>query len=162
MVVLGDPEHSCVLFDDRSYRWIDVKRFPWDGIGEDQEVLTALIESPHYRDSYIAADQHGALTVHGPYRVADISSGDFERVTSEAAEAVVGEFSNLYDSPPETVVHAQIESIVLRRLRAAACYRLPRLAQAEHECAFVLLEFRELVLLSRGPGEVVLVVMAID
>jgi hypothetical protein len=78
----ADCGHQLVRFDDHSYCWIDVKRFAWRGEEEDREILAALITSPRDRDTYRSADSHerDAETVHGPYRVAEISPGDFERV----------------------------------------------------------------------------------
>lgn len=164
MVVLKEPEHTLVRFDDRSYRWIDVKRFPWDGMGEDRSVLGTLLDSPHYRDTYISPDSHlnDSETVHGPYRVAEISPDDFESMSPTAARTVVDEFSNLYQSPPAPELLREIESLVLPRLHDAACYRLRAGEDAEHELTGILLEFRELVAISRDAGEIALIVMAID
>src|SRR5262245_45070670 len=118
VVVLKEPEHALVGFDDHSYRWIDVKRFAWDGTGEDHAVLDALISSPRYLDTYLSPDshEHDAGTVHGPYRVTDISPGDFESMSPAAAQAVVDEFSNLYQSPPAPEVLREIEALILPRL----------------------------------------------
>jgi hypothetical protein len=164
VTVLDEPEHALVRFDDRSYRWIDVKRFPWGGVGEERSVLDALLNSPHYRDTYIAPDSHlnDSETVHGPYRVAGISPDDFERISPTAARDVVDEFSNLYQSPPAPELLLEIESLVLPCLHDAACYRLHAVENAEHELTGILLEFRELVAISRAAGEVALIVMAID
>jgi hypothetical protein len=164
VAIFDDCEHRLIGFDDDSYRWISIKCFPWDGQGEDPDVLTALIASPRYRDTYLSPDSHqqDAETVHGPYRVAEITPGDFEGVTASVAEATVGEFIGLYEPLPAPEVIRQIEAVVLSRLRCAACYRLRRIAHAEHEWAYVLWEFRELVAISRDAGEVVLIVMAID
>lgn len=164
MVVLNEPEHTLVRFDDRSYRWIDVKRFPWDGVGDERSVLGALLDSPHYRDTYISPDSHlnDSETVHGPYRVAGISPDDFESMSPTAARAVLDEFSNLYQSPPAPDLLREIESLILPRLHGAACYRLRPVENAEHELTGILLEFRELVTISRTGGEVALIVMAID
>jgi hypothetical protein len=164
VVVLAKLKHALVRFDDHSYRWIDIKRFPWDGLGEDRAILASLISSLYYRDTYISPDSHeyDSETVHGPYRVADISPGDFEGLTPEAAKAVVDEFSGLYQSPPGPEVLREIESLVLPLFRVAAWYRLRHLPHAEHEWASVLWEFRELVALSREDREIVLIVMAID
>ena len=156
--------HELIRFDDQSYRWIDIKRFDWDGREDDPEVLAALIASPRYRDTYLAPDSHqqDSETVHGPYLVAEITPGDFEGVPASVAEATVGEFVGLDESPPAPEVIRDIESVVLAKLRGAACYRLRRIARAEHEWASVLWEFRELVAISRDAGEVALIVMAID
>lgn len=164
MAVFDDCEHRLIRFDDHSYRWIDLKRFAWDGRGNDPEVLAALIASPRYRDTYLAPDSHqqDAETVHGPYRVAEIAPSDFEGVAASVAEATVGEFIGLCEPPPAPHVIREIESVVLPKLRGAACYRLRRIAHAEHEWASVLWEFRELVAISREAGEVALFVMAID
>jgi hypothetical protein len=164
VIVLNEPEHALVRFNDRSYRWIDVKRFPWDGVGEERSVLDALLSSPHYRDTYISPDSHlnDSETVHGPYRVAEISPDDFESMSPTVARAVVNEFSDLYQSPPGPELLQEIESLILPRLHGAACYRLRPVENAEHELTGILLEFRELVAISRAAGEVALIVMAID
>ncbi|AMV36906.1 hypothetical protein [Planctomyces sp. SH-PL62] len=164
MIVLNEPEHALVRFYDDSFRWIDVKRFAWDGVGEGESVLDSLLNSPHYRDTYISDDPHlsRSETIHGPYRVAEITPGDFESISPTAARAVVDEFSNLYQSPPAPELLQEIESLVLPRLHGAACYQLRPVENAEHELAGILEEFRELVAISRVAGEVALIVMAID
>ena len=164
MFVLQGYEHSLVRFDDHSHRWADIKRFAWSGAEEDRQVLAALIASPPYRDTYVSPDsnERDAGTVHGPYQVTGISPLNFEHVTPEAAEAVVSEFVNLDPSPPTPEVLDEIESLIVARLHGAACYRLRRIAEAEHDWASILWEFRELVAISRDRSEVVLIVMAID
>ena len=126
MAVFDDCEHELIRFDDQSYRWIDINGFAWDGGGDDPEVLAALIASPRYRDTYLAPDSHqqDSETVHGPYRVAEITPGDFEGVPASMAEATVGEFVGLDESPPAPEVIRDIESVVLAKLSGAACYRL--------------------------------------
>ena len=102
MVVLNEPEHVLVQFADSSYRWIDAKRFSWNGAGDDRDVLSTLILNRHYRDTYISPDshEHDAKTVHGPYTVAKITPADFEGMLPTDAKAIVEEFIGLDDSPP--------------------------------------------------------------
>jgi hypothetical protein len=75
---------------------------------------------------------------------------------------LVEEFCGLYDAPPRPEVREQVEAVVLSQLAGAKCYRLRDLPDAIHEWGFILLEFRELVVISRVVGMVLLVVMAID
>lgn len=156
--------HKLIRFDDLTFRWIDIKHFPWDGRGEEPDLLAELIASPSYRDTYLLPDSHlrDADSVHGPYRVAEITPGDFESVTATLAEATAGDFVGLYNPPPTPELIREIESVVLARLRRAESYRLQRLTHAEHEWASCLWEFRELVAFSRDDGEIALIVMAID
>lgn len=162
MVILGVPEHTLFRFHDRSYRWIDVKRFPWDGVGDDRSVLEALIGSPHYRDTYLSADPHLADgTVHGPYRVDRISPEDFEHLSETDARAVVEEFRTLYQPPAAELIRT-MDSITQPLLHRSTCYRLRPVEDAEHDVSLILEEFRELVSVSRARAEVALIVMAID
>ncbi|MBX9579658.1 MAG: hypothetical protein K2X87_05055 [Gemmataceae bacterium] len=156
--------HRLIGFDDHSYRWVSVKRFVWDGRGDDRDVLAASVGDRHYRDSYLAldSDEQDSGDVHGPYRVAALGPGSFEPVTPGQAAGVVEEFCRLHDSPPAPVVRRAIEAEVLSRFPDASCYQLPPRPEAEHDWNFILMEFREVVVLSRKAGEALLVVMAID
>ena len=156
--------HTLILFDDQSYRWFSVKRFAWDGMGDDAAVLAALIGNWRYRDHYAARNSHeeDAGDIHGPYWVAAISPAEFASVGPAWSAAVVEEFCGLYDAPPRPEVREQVEAVVLSQLAGAECYRLRDLPDAIHEWGFVLLEFRELVAISRPTGVVLSVVMAID
>lgn len=164
MIDIDYVGHTLINFDDRSYRWIDIKRFAWNGVGDDDTVLAAIIGDRRYRDTYLSPDSHeqDAETVHGPYRVAEVTPSSFDRIEPVAAEDTVAEFCNLDQQPPQPKTRQLIESMVLSQLRRSTCYRLRRLKSAEHEFAFALWEFRELVAIARDPGQVLLVVMAID
>ena len=163
-VALEYTGHTLILFDDHSYRWFSVKRFTWDGTGDQSAVLAALIGHWRYRDHYAARDSHeqDAGDIHGPYWVAAITPAEFLPVGPEGATALVEEFCGLFDAPPRPEVRGHIEAVVLSQLAGAACYRLRDLPDAIHEWGFVLLEFRELVAISRAAGVVLSVVMAID
>ena len=156
--------HSFIHFDDRSYRWFSVKRFVWDGTGDDAAVLAALIGHRRYRDHYASADSHeqDAGDIHGPYRLAAITTAEFVPVGPEGAAALVEEFCGLYACPPQPVVHEQIAASVLSWLDRSSWYRLRNLPDALHQWGWVLMEFRELVAISRDPHDVLSVVMAID
>lgn len=163
-VALEYTGHKLILFDDDSYRWFSVKRFEWDGAGDDSAVLAALIGHWRYRDHYASRDSHeeDAGNIHGPYWLAAISPAEYVGVGPAEAAAVVEEFCGLYDTPPRPEVREQIEAVVLSQFGGAACYRLLDLPDAIHEWGLVLWEFRELVAISRLAGAVLSVVMAID
>lgn len=155
--------HMLILFNDHSYRWFSVKRFAWDGTGDDTAVLAALIGHWRYRDHYASRDSHeqDAREIHGPYRLAAITPTEFVPVGPQGAAALVEEFCGLYGCPA-LEVREQIAASVLSWLDRSSWYRLRDLPEALHEWGWVLMEFRELVAISRASGEVLSVVMAID
>jgi hypothetical protein len=163
-VTLEYTGHTLILFDDRSYRWLSVKRFEWDCAGDDIAMLAALIGHRRYRDHYASRDSHeqDAGDMHGPYRLAAITPAEFVPVGPEEAAALVEEFCGLYGCPPRPEVREQIAASVLSWLDRSSWYRLRDLPDALHEWGGVLMEFRELVAISREAGEVLSVVMAID
>jgi hypothetical protein len=156
--------HTLILFEDRSYRWFSVKRFAWDGTGDDTAVVAALIGHWRYRDHYASKDSHeqDAGDIHGPYRVAAITPAEFVPVDPDEAAALVEEFCGLFGYPPRPEVRDQIAASILSWLDRSSCYRLRDLPDAIHEWGWVLTEFRELVAISREASEVLSVVMAID
>jgi len=163
-VTLECTGHTLIRFDDGSYRWISVKRFVWDGTGDDPAVLAALIGHWRYRDHYMSPDSHekDAGDIHGPYLVAAITPTEFVPLDQAGAAAVIEEFCGLFDAPPRPEVREQIREVVLSRLGQSSWYRLRDLPEAIHELGCILWEFRELVAISRDDGEVLLVVMGID
>ncbi len=163
-VTLEYAGHTLIPFDDRSYRWFSVKRFAWDGTGDDTAVLAALIGHWRYRDHYASAGSHeqDAGDIHGPYRVAAITPVEFVPVGPEGAAALVEEFCGLYACPPAPEVRERIEASVLSWLGRSSWYRLRDLPAALHDWGWVLMEFRELAAISRAASEVLSVVMAID
>lgn len=104
--------HTLILFDDHSYRWFGVKRFAWDGTGDDTAVLAAIVGHWRYRDHYAARDSHeeDAGNIHGPYGVAAITPAEFVPVGAARAAALVEEFCRLYDCPPRPEVREQVAS----------------------------------------------------
>jgi len=161
-VTLDGVEHKLVNFADGTYRWIDVKRFHWNGGGGDREVLAALIENPWYRDCYAVENSHqkDSETIHGPYWIASMSADDFDPIAQSVAREEIDEFSDLYESPPSPEVRRAIETRT--RVHDGTCYRLHRLPHALHDWGNVIDEFRELVFLSRAENEIALIVMGID
>jgi hypothetical protein len=163
-VTLEYTGHTLILFDDRSYRWFSVKRFAWQGTGDDTAELAALSGHWRYRDHYASRDSHeqDAGDIHGPYRLAAITPAEFVPVGPDEAAALVEEFCGLYGCPPRPEVREQIATLVLSWLDRSSCYRLRDLPDGLHEWGSVLMEFRELVAISREARELLLVVMAID
>ena len=156
--------NSLISFDDDSYRWLIVKRFAWDGAGDDPEVLAALVGHRRYRDHYAGPNSHeeDAGNIHGPYWLTAITPAKFMSIGPDGATALVEEFCGLFGCPPRPEVREEIGASVLSHFDGAACYRLGDLPDSIHEWGFVLMEFRELVVISREAGEVLSVVMAID
>jgi hypothetical protein len=156
--------HTLIGFDDRSYRWVSVKRFTCDPAASDEALLSALVRHWRYRDNFLSPDSHeqDTQTVHGPYRLAQIVPSSFECVDPDVAAGVVEEFSGLDDCPPLPEVCENIEAAVMSSLQGSACYRLRDLPHAIHEYGFVLMEFRELAVVKWGRTELLSVVMAID
>jgi hypothetical protein len=156
--------HCLINFADPSYRWIDLKRFRWTGAKEPIDILGSMIVDSHYRDLYMSPDSHeqDTETLHGPYRVAEITPASFDAVNSDTAASVVEEFCELNGCPPADSVRREIDVQVLSIIRNGECFRLRHLPGAIHECGFVLLEFRELVVIDQVQRELLLAVMAID
>ncbi len=163
MVELEYVDQSIIRFDDLTFRWADVKRFRWNGRGDDGEVVAALISHWQFRDTYAGKSQEDAKTIHGPYRLERISSASFERISPSAALGVIEEFCSLNGVPPKPEVQKQLHTLVASALEDSACFRLRDLpADAQHDWGWVLSEFRELVVIRRTAGILMLVVMAID
>ena len=101
-VTLECTGHTLIRFDDGSYRWISVKRFVWDGTGDDPAVLAALIGHWRYRDHYTSPDsqEEDAGDIHGPYLVAAITPTEFVPLDQAGAVAGIEEFCGLFDIPP--------------------------------------------------------------
>lgn len=163
-VTLEYTGHTLIGFDDDSYRWLSIKRFAWDGNGDDTAILAALIGHWRYRDHYASQGSHeqDAGDIHGPYRLAAITPAEFVPVGPDRAAVVVDEFGRLYNLPPRAEIREKIASSVLSWLGRSSWYLLRDLPDAIHEWGWVLMEFRELVAISREPREVLSVVMAID
>jgi hypothetical protein len=163
-VTLEYTEHTLILFDDHSYRWFSVKRFAWDGTGDDTAVLAALIGHWRYRDHYASQDSHeqDAGDIHGPYHLSAITPAEFVPVSPDGAAALVEEFCGLDGCSARPEVGELIATSVLSWLDRSSWYRLRDLPDALHEWGWVLMEFRELVAISREAREVLSVVMAID
>jgi hypothetical protein len=161
---LAYASHAIIHFEDRSYRWIDLKRFSWQMNGRNDDVLAELIQRPEYRDHYLSPDSHeqDAGPIHGPYRLDAIYPACFQPISPSEAVATVGEFCDLHPRPPNSGVRDRIDSLVLSPMRSAECYRLRELPDAKHQIGDILSHFRELVGISRDTGEVLLVVMASD
>ncbi|MGC1275811.1 MAG: hypothetical protein WBC44_19060, partial [Planctomycetaceae bacterium] len=161
-------DHSQINFADATYRWIVLKRFSFsDDSMEHRTLLDSLIRCRWYRDHYASADshEHDSKTIHGPYRLSEITAESFEAVTAAEAGSVVDEFCNLdeFESPPTDAVKRQIATQITVRIdTAASIFRLRQLDGAKHDWGDVLWEFRELVTISRTEHELGLIVMAID
>jgi hypothetical protein len=156
--------HWFINFADRSYRWIDLKRFRCGQHCEAADALAALLENRHYRDLYMSPDSHerDAETLHGPYRVAEITPACFDSITAIAAAEMVEEFCRLDGYLPPAQVRVAVDAQVLSLIGGKEYFRLRHLPDAVHEFGAVLVEFRELVIVDRDQCEVFLVVMAID
>ncbi len=156
--------HAIIHFEDHSYRWIDLKRFGWQGNGRCDDVLATLIGRPEYRDHYLSPDTHeqDAGPIHGPYRLDAIYPACFQPISPSEAVAIVGEFCHMDPGPSDSEVRERIDALILLPMRSAECYRLRELPNARHETGEILRDFRELIGISRYAGEVLLVVMASD
>jgi hypothetical protein len=87
-----------INFQDRSYRWVDIKHFRLPPGASEQDALGLLLADVHYRDHYTSADSHEKLTanLHGPYWLDLITPEAFEPVDEHAALKTIADFATDY------------------------------------------------------------------
>jgi hypothetical protein len=149
---------------DGDRRWIDLKLFEFPPGAPDPDLLQWLVAHPYFRDGYMGGPPgNDAAAIHGPYDLNAVTPDRYERVNLDDARAGVEGFCSLHGLPMSTSLGSDIDAVVRRRLTgASSIYRLPPLAEDRHDAAWVLLEFRELVLISRHLSELALIVLGID
>ncbi len=155
---------TLIRFRDDTRRWIDVKLFEFDPSLSTVDLLSALIAHPQFRDGYIGeGPARDGCNVHGRWFVEGISPDSYASIELDAAQARVDAFRELEACALPAAVQSDVEAVVRRRIRAAEeRFRLDADGAAQHEVAWVLVEFDELLLIRRTLPEIALVVMGID
>lgn len=154
---------ACLVFRDNSFRWIDLKHFTFGAGSPDELLLAQLFAHPHFADGYVGGG-HGASGIHGPYQLAAITPASYRLIGPDEAIAWLDEFCSLFESPPYGPLAGDIDAIVRRRLgQSTSVLRLGVLEPAaQHDCGWILGEFRELIAIRRDAAELTLLVMGID
>jgi hypothetical protein len=157
-VALDFNGETVVGLEDDSRRWVSVKRFGWDGHGDDAAVLTSLTGHSAYRDA--DPDRPGSYALHGPYDADAITAAAFEPVGPDQVTALIDGFYQLRDHPTPPAERARVEAVV-GPLGAAANYRLREQPDAVL-VGGVFLDFQEVVGIDRAGQTVLLVVLATE
>lgn len=154
-----------INFQDRSYRWVDIKHFRTPPDTAEQEALALLLTDAHYRDHYTSGDSHEKPTdnLHGPYWLDRITPEAFEPVDEHAALKTIADFATDHGDLGADVI-SKLDRDVYALIRASPIRRrLMDLGKdAFHEFGWVLHDFHELVLLDLVARRLELVVAAID
>ncbi len=155
-----------VNFNDRTYRWVDVKHFELPGeVASPERALELLLDHVHYRDHYTSSESqtHDGADLHGPYALQAITVASFEAIDEDAAVGVISAFAGQYGGTTDDVI-TQLDQVAypaIRDLRVR--FRLRDLGKdAYHEFGWVLLEFLELVLIDLPARRLALLVAGVD
>ena len=143
-------------------RWIDVKQFTFVDDTSEVDLLARLTAHRQFKDGYIGSGP-GDAAIHGPYRLEAVTPDRYEPLDAATAIEWLDGFCALFDVFPPRCLAEDIDSVVRGRMRqAATLFRLRVPDDAQHECGWILDEFRELVVIRRERRELLLVVMGLD
>lgn len=167
---MGDPE--CLQFLARtqvnmgpdSNHYIATKVFHGSVGLDDTDALAALIAHRQFRDDYVGLGswRHDSLDKHGPYDLARISAHSFRPIQKARAIQLVRAYTARFRLSDDE--GAALEDAVLAPvLSATSIYRLRRLGQAaQHDLAYILDGFHELVALDERTGKATLIILCGD
>ncbi|MFE9575124.1 hypothetical protein ACFYO1_01960 [Nocardia sp. NPDC006044] len=85
-----------VHLDAGTYHWVSSKYFRIGTDRPDDDLLTALVHHPQYRDHYAGGspDQQGAHNLHGPYQLHRISAESFHRISADTAQTQLHQWAD--------------------------------------------------------------------
>ncbi|PJM97911.1 hypothetical protein CG740_38570 [Streptomyces sp. CB01201] len=145
------------------YRWVQIKRFHLPpGSPTDQDLLTALIAHPEFRDTYDGAGLW-LEPRHGQWWADRITPGTYEAVGEPSATGTIRAWATSGASlPPD--LNARLQEAVYTPIRQATSrYALGALPEdAHHDYGPIHNEFHELVLIDHHLGTLALLVAADD
>ncbi|WP_329395013.1 hypothetical protein [Streptomyces melanogenes] len=145
------------------YRWVQIKRFHLAlGSPTDQDLLTALIAHPEFRDTY---DGVGVWLEprHGQWWSDRITPGAYAAVDEASATGIIHTWATGgVPLPPD--LDARLHEAVYTPIRQSTHrYVLGALPEdAHHDYGPIHIEFHELVLIDRRLGTLALLVAADD
>ncbi|MFI2242550.1 hypothetical protein [Streptomyces chrestomyceticus] len=145
------------------FRWVHIKRFHLpSGSPTDEDLLTALIAHPEFRDTY---DGAGVWVEprHGQWWADRITPGTYAAVDPSSAAATIRTWATSdVPLPPELDVKLR-EAVYTPIRQATSRYALGALPEdAYHDYGPIHIEFHELVLIDRCLGTLTLLVAADD
>jgi hypothetical protein len=157
-------DDTCpVIFRDRTYRWVGVKRFYIDDTLTAGALLAALLMHSQYRDTFLTVDSVTSDPIHGPFDLERIAPANFESVDPPRAILIFREWANEYGPAPSDEIEGDIGLIEALIEESDSRYFLPDLGEsARHEFGWMLPRFKEFVLISRRTRELHLVVLTDD
>src|SRR6185436_2470881 len=76
------------------YRFVVAKRFKIEAKSNAASLLTAMLQHPAYRDTFLTPDsaQHDSVVMHGPFVLSDIRLEDFEPIDALLARQAIEAF----------------------------------------------------------------------
>ncbi|MHC5262076.1 hypothetical protein ACYSUO_29665 [Streptomyces sp. UC4497] len=145
------------------YRWVHIKRFHLPlGSPTDQDLLTALIAHPEFRDTYDGAGLW-LEPRHGQWSADRITPGTYAAVDESSAISTISAWAN-NGAPLPSDLTARLQEAAYTPIRQATSrYALGSLPEdAHHDYGPIHIEFHELVLIDRRLGVLALLVAADD
>jgi hypothetical protein len=76
------------------YRFVVAKRLKYETKSNAASLVTALLQHPAYRDTFLTPDsaQHDSVDMHGPFVLSDIRLQDFEPIDARSARQAIEAF----------------------------------------------------------------------
>jgi hypothetical protein len=97
------------------YRFVVAKRFKFEAKSNAASLLTAMLQHPAYRDTFLTADsaQHDSVDMHGPFVLSDIRLEDFEPIDARLARQAIEAFwADASYRLPKPVATEQIQQMI--------------------------------------------------
>jgi hypothetical protein len=149
------------------HRLVVAKRLTYEAKSNAASLLTALLEHPAYRDTFLTQDsaQHDSADMHGPFVLSDIRLEDFEPIDARSVRQAIEAFwsDESYDLPKPGATEQLRQLIHELDLDHAKTLRLQKSGVSqEHELSHILRDgFQEFVIFNPEVRVVTLLVLAV-
>jgi len=150
------------------HRFMVAKRLKYEAKSNAASLLTALLEHPAYRDTFLTPDsgQHDRVDMHGPFVLSDIRLEDFEPIEARSARQAIEVFwsDENYELPKPGATEQVMQLLRELDLDHGKTLRLEKSGVSqEHELSHILRDgFQEFVIFNPKVRVVTLLVLAID
>jgi len=151
-----------------NFRFVVAKHLKYEAKSNAASLLTALLQHPAYRDTFLPPDsgQHDSVDVHGPFVLSDIRLEDFEPIEARSARQAIEAFwADESHGLPKPEATEQIRRLILELdLDHAKTLRLEKSgASQEHAPSGIPRDgFQEFVIFNPEQRVVTLLVLRID
>jgi hypothetical protein len=129
------------------------------------DILISLLDAEEYRDAYLSDEpmpRIGGEDVHGPYLLGRLKFTSFRPIKVSLAIRAIESFLQKAN-PPLTPRQFSLETVVIQPLvRADHIFALRPSSGAEHQLGYMLGDFLELVVVTRGKAQLLNLVMGYD